>query len=154
MICSMVGWDADGIVRLTVELFLRYDPATDRPIVVDFEETERAGTDLRELYCIRDRDGNDRLAGYGSWPEWLPPDKVHGRFRVDLRPGPRGGSPKVRALVHRQSGVRREREVIEAAIAERVRRAKERDELADLRDLVGGPDRPLPLDDEGRTRRR
>lgn len=99
-------------------------------------------------------------------------------FKVDLDP-----QKRLKALVHLVSGHRRERADIEAAIAERIneKRAAARargtefraaalaagvdltivaqwpdpePEPADIRDLVGGPDKPVPLDENGRTRPR
>jgi len=108
--------------------------------LVDFAAQEAAG-ELTDVWRV------ENAAGSGTWPEWLG-SRAHD-FSVERANG------RISALVHKASGHRRERDTIEAAIAERIRAAKEAGEKAtDLRDLVGGPDRPLLLDEEGRTKER
>jgi hypothetical protein len=115
--------------------------------------------------------------GSKAWPEWLG-GQAHA-FRVELE-GPPGGK-RIEALVHKGSGHRRERATIEREINRRMaesqaaadaiaatlrsgfpRRGPDgrfvnqpnvvvQPEPTDIRDLVGGPDRPLILDGNGRT---
>jgi hypothetical protein len=103
---------------------------------------------------------HDRVAGASTWPEYL--GASFGDFKVELRPGPRGGSPSVRALVHRKSGHRRDRAEIvrkrEEAIAERLavgRAAAKQLGLSgvdvDIRDITGSVEKPLRLDKDGRN---
>jgi hypothetical protein len=114
--------------------------------------------------------------GSKSWPEWI--DRTTD-FRVRLEGPP--GRKRIAALVHMRSGHRRERRAIDEAIAGRIRAAQdaaiangpllrelyvdagvvsseEAHEIpdpdpdpVDLRDILGGPTRPLSLDDDGRT---
>ena len=76
-------------------------------------------------------------------------------FRVELDPNPGKARARIKALVHKQSGHRRERADIEAAISGRIEQAKrEGKKAADIRDIVGGPDRPLLIDEKGKTKKR
>lgn len=133
--------------------------------------------DTRKTYLMDDNgqwvETERRVEGAGSWPEFL--GSIDG-FRVERRPGVKGGSHRIRALVHKASGHRRERAAIQAEIERRVResigRAKVRGaemraelraqglddalldpppETVDVGDLLGGPADPLLIDDQGRT---
>lgn len=141
MVGCLIAWDASGEVIATLDALVRYDGRGDPIGLVDFASAERSGPlRLRE-------DGSagfwrvDRAVGSATWPEWIG-SRAHD-FRVEL------DGTRIVALVHKASGMRRERAVIEAAIEERIAAANGKP--ADIRDLVGGPDRPLILDDEGRT---
>lgn len=144
MIGCLIAWDSRGEVIATLDALVRYDERGDPIGLVDFVAAERSGVPLR----LRD-DGAagiwraDRATGSGSWPEWLGARAAD--FDVELA----AALPRISALRHRRSGVRRVRADIEAAIAERIAAAN--GEPADIRDLVGGPEFPLLLDDEGRT---
>lgn len=134
--------------------------------LVDFAAHEEAGGELTDIWQV------SNAAGSKTWPEWVDPRG----YRVE-RTGP-PGRKRITALVH-PSGRRRERATIETEIDRRIaarrREAHEagvalRNELiaegiqraavmahvtdpdpepTDLRDLLGGPDAPLRLDDEG-----
>jgi hypothetical protein len=116
----MVAQDEDGNVRG----------------LIDFDAHEEAGGRLTDIWKI------SNAVGSGTWPEWLG-SSAHG-FKVELQ------GKRIKALVHRDSGHRRERAAVEAAIQERITDAKGKP--ADIRDIVGGPDRPLILDENGRTK--
>lgn len=146
MLSMLLAYDIGGEIVATLDALVARHPAGEVRGLYDFGAIERAGGPLADLWVAAG------AAGSGSWPEWINPQG----FAVELEPGwsrfiPRGGRPdhRIRALVHRASGHRRERSAIDAAIAERVAAAG--DEPADLRDLVGGPGRPLLLDADGRT---
>ena len=105
--------------------------------LIDVEAHELAGGKLRDIWEV------PGAAGSGTWPEWLGSAVFD--FRVELGPDKR-----ISALVHKVSGYRRERAAIEAAVAQR-KAATPEGEPVDLRDILGGPNRPLILDDQGRT---
>lgn len=146
MLSQWVAWDADGNVIATLDSMIVFDD--DRRVigVVDFEAHERAGGRMRDIKS------HPRAAGSGTWPEWLP-GGVHD-FKVELDPNPGQARAKIKALVHKTSGHRRERAEIEAAISEKIAEAKAEGRAADLRSLVGGPDRPLRIDEAGRNQPR
>lgn len=134
----LIAYDASGVIIATLDHLVATDEAGNLVGLVDFTAHEAAGGKLRDIWEVSGAEGS------ATWPEWLG-GRAHD-FRVELN------GRRAVALVHRQSGYRRERAAIEAAIAERI--AAARGEPADIRDLVGGPDRPLLLDDQGRTRPR
>ncbi len=126
----LVGYDADGNILATLDYLIQYDE-TGKPLgLVDFAAQEEAGGALTDIWTV------DGAAGSTSWPEYLG-SAAH-QYRVDLH-GPQGKRPG--ALVHKETGERRERSAIHARIAERI--ANAHGQPADIRDIVGGPDRPL-----------
>jgi len=136
----LVAYDAAGSVIATLDHMVSRNEAGQVVGLVDFATQETQG-ELTDVWNV------ENAAGSGTWPEWLG-SRAHD-FTVERSNG------RISALVHKASGHRRERAKIEAAIAKRVKESKEAGEKAtDLRDLVGGPDRPLLLDDEGRTKKR
>lgn len=139
MLSMLIAYNADGDVIATLDYMVARDGDGNATGLIDFEAHEAAGAALTDVWNV------DGAVGSGTWPEWLG-SRAHD-FRVELDGPP--ARKRIRALSHRVSGQRRERHVIEARIAQRVTEA--RDGVADIRDLVGGPDRPLLLDDEGRT---
>ncbi len=106
--------------------------------LIDFEAHESAGGEHTDIWKVEGAKGSK------VWPEWLG-SRAHG-FRVELAGKP--GNKHIAALVHKESGHRRERIAIEAAIA-----AVEPGESGarDIRHLVGGPACPLALDEKGQT---
>lgn len=167
----LIAWRRDGSIAAVLNYLVRYDELQ-RPIgLVDFAAHEAAGGRLRDVWDVCDPDepvpdelagttippdhpwrvAHDQVEGSGTWPEWVPPDS----FVVELEPAfsraLAGPSFRIRALVHKKSGFRRERARIQAAIDERIAAARVNDEAADLRDLAGGPDRPLMIDATGHT---
>ncbi len=139
----LLAYDEAGEIVATLDHLVAYDEAGDPLGLVDFAAHEEAGGELTDVWTV----AGDGLTIKGSkvWPEWLG-SRAHD-FRVELE-GP-AGAKRIAALVHRESGHRRERAAVEQAIADRIRAAGDRP--ADIRDLVGGPDRPLSLDERGRT---
>lgn len=144
----LIAYDSTDAVVGTLDYLVRYDEDASRtPLgLVDFEAHEAAGASLTSIWHVQD------AVGSGTWPEWLG-DRAH-EFRVELEPGwsrTTAARPphRIRALIHRDTGHRHERADIESAIAERIAAAD--GTAADIRDLVGGPDRPLHLDVAGRT---
>jgi hypothetical protein len=138
----LLAYDADGNVCATLDYVVRYaDDGT--PLgLVDFAAHEDAGGEMTDVWNVSDAKGSK------VWPEWLG-GAAHD-FTVELDGPP--GRRRIATLVHKVSGMRRERTQIEARIAERIVAAA--GEPADIRNLVGGPDRPLQLDDEGKTKER
>ena len=143
----LLAYDAAGDVVGTLDYLVQYADDLDRtPLgLVDFAAHEEAGGELSDIWNV------DNATGSKTWPEWIG-SRAHD-FRVELV-GP-AGAKRIGALVHKASGHRRERAAIEAAIEARIAAATETDSrgkpMADIRDLVGGPDRPLHLDDPGRN---
>lgn len=135
--CCLLAYDAAGAVVATLDHMVARDADGNVTGLIDFEAHEAAGGKLRDIWQV----GN--AVGSGTWPEWLS-SGAHD-FRVELA-GP-SGAKRIAALVHKTSGYRRERAAIEAAIAAvpLVNGAR------DIRAIVGGPQRPLALDAEGRT---
>jgi hypothetical protein len=174
MLSMLLGYDDDGNVVATLDYMVARDDAGRVIGLVDFSAHEAAGGELLDIWVAH------RASGSKVWPEWIG-SAAHA-FRVELEGDP--GRKRIGALVHKTSGHRRERAPIEEEIKRRLERSRrevvslrnamrkhlraegasdpEADELAarvdpapvDLRDLLGGPDRPLQLDDRGRTRRK
>jgi hypothetical protein len=144
MLRQLIAWDADGNVVGTLDYMVMRDEDGKVIGLIDFGAHEEAGGRLRDIVEI------SNAVGAGTWPEWLG-GRAHG-FKVELDPAPQGQRAKIVGLVHKESGHRRDRAAIEAEIEKRVKAAKGKP--ADLRDLVGGPQKPLLLDDQGRTRPR
>ncbi len=172
MLCSLIAYDANGDVVETLHHMVALDDEGKVTGLIDFAAHENAGGRLRDIWT------NPKFAGSGTWPEWLG-SSAHD-FTVELDPNPSPARARIKALVHKASGYRRERADIEARIAERINEKKldaaKRGEAqrallkkrgvpdevvvqfsdpppepADIRDIVGGPDRPLLLDDNGKT---
>lgn len=139
---SLLAYDADGNVLATLDYVAARGEEGKVIGLVDFAAHEEAGGELTDVWKV------EGAAGSKTWPEFLG-SRAH-EFRVEKAGPP--GAKRIVALVHKTSGRRRERDTIEAAIEKRVKAAG--DEPADLRDLVGGPGKPLVLDEQGRTRRR
>jgi hypothetical protein len=178
MLTLLVFYDINGKIVGTQDYLAQYDDDGLPLGLVDFEAHEQAGGKLRDIADMQRLDmevpdaikrkvlGRDpepgeivrlppdhpfRLAhetvlGAATWPEWIG-GAAH-NFTVEL-----DDTKRIVALVHRESGHRRERAATEAAIAE-ARASTPEGQPADLRSIVGGPDRPLKLDDEGKTRPR
>lgn len=172
MICQLLAYDTDGRVIAILDQLVQL---TDNGVgMVDFEAHEAAGGSMQDIWNV------ERAAGSGTWPEWLGMRAHEFRVRVDRR-----SAHPIRELIHLESGHRRQRAQVEAAVAERIAQKKaeaeartaeqvaltasmplQRDkngrflprpvivvapEPADIRDLIGGPGRPLRLTDDGRT---
>jgi len=133
-----LAYDATGKVVATLDFMARRGDTGEIVGWIDFAKHEVSGGEHTDIWNVGNAEGSK------VWPEWLG-SRAHD-FQVELE-GP-DGQKRLAALVH-PSGHRRERAAIDAAIAERIEAAG--DAPADIRDLVGGPDRPLILDDEGRT---
>lgn len=139
MLSMLIAYDATGNVIATLDYLVQY-AADGAPIgLADFEVHEAAGGDMTDIWNVAGAKGSK------VWPEWLG-GAAHD-FMVDLVGPP--GRKRIAALIHKTSGHRRVRVGIEAAIADRITKAK--GGPADIRDLVGGPDRPMHLDDMGKT---
>lgn len=142
MLSMLLAYDASGKVIATLDYLVSY-AADGVPLgFIDFEAHETAGGEMTDIWTV------SNAAGSKVWPEWLG-GRAH-EFRVELAGPP--GAKHITALVHKMSSHRRERVAIEAAIQARIDAAN--GQPADIRDLVGGPDRPLTLDDAGRTKSR
>jgi len=138
MIGALLAYDVAGNVVATLDALVQLD-VTGIPLgLVDFAAHEAAGGEHTDIWSV------SNAVGSKVWPEWLG-GRAHD-FRVELEGPP--GHKRIARLIHRSSGHVRERRSIEEAIAgvrpdEHGRR--------DVRHLVGGPDRPLPLEQDGRT---
>ena len=135
MISMLLAYDASGNIIATQDSMVAKDADGQVIGLIDFEAHEAAGGKLRDIW------NSDRAVGSGTWPEWIG-GRAHD-FKVEL-----DAAKRITALVHKTSGHRRERTAIEAAIEASPPNEKgERD----IRHVVGGPTRPLVLDDTGRT---
>lgn len=146
MLTMLLAYDAAGNVIATLDhlvgqlMRLDLDDLDDTILgLIDFEAHELAGGEMTDVWSVQG------AVGSKTWPEWIG-GRAHD-FRVELVGPP--GNKRIGALVHKASGHRRERAAVAAAIAARIKAAK--GEAADIRDIVGGPDRPLVLNDEGKT---
>lgn len=139
MLSMLLAYDAAGNVIATLDHLIVTDSAGNLGLV-NFDAIENAGAEMTAAAWTV-----DGATGSKTWPEWL--GAAAHEFRVELAGPP--GHKRIVALVHRQSGYRRERSVIEGEIASRIAAAAGKP--ADIRDIVGGPDRPLRLDPEGRV---
>lgn len=139
----LLAYTATGDVVATLDHCVQYDENGAPLGLVNFAAHEEAGGELMDVWQVAHE--GDPVKGSKTWPEWLGSAAL--TFRVELEGPP--GSKHIKALVHKVSGHRRERSVIESAIRKRIKAAG--DQPADIRDLVGGPDRPLNIDPEGRT---
>jgi hypothetical protein len=143
LIGMLLAYTAAFEVVATLDWMVRYDPDGVPLGLIDFGAHEAAGGELTDIWRVTADD--DPVVGSKVWPEWIG-GRAHD-FRVELEGPP--GHKRIAALVHKTSGHRRERAAIEAAIENRI--AEAAGAPADIRHLVGGPDRPLTLDDKGRT---
>lgn len=139
MLCMLIAYDAADEVVATLDFMVANNEHGDAVGLLDFDAHEQAGGSMTDVWSVKG------AAGSKVWPEWIGSRALE--FRVE-RTGP-PGQKRISALVHRASGHRRERAAVETAIASRI--AAARGEPADIRDIVGGPDRPLRLDDQGRA---
>jgi hypothetical protein len=144
----LLAYTEDGSVVATLDYLVQYDENRSPIGLVNFARHEEAGGENTDIWShvqyLNDVD-QGTVKGSKVWPEWLGA-RAH-EFRVELEGPP--GRKRIKALVHRDSGHRRERAAIEAEVASRIEAAG--DKPADIRDLVGGPDRPMHLDDTGRS---
>lgn len=155
----LLAYDDEGNVIATLDYAVAKDEQGRVTGLIDFEAHELAGGEMTDVWRVEGAKGSK------TWPEWIG-GKAHD-FRVELD-GPAGGK-RIKALVHvgcpegrdekgnvipaiPPSGHRRERAAIEEVVAGRITAAN--GEPADLRDLLGGPDRSLLLHDDGTTRPR
>lgn len=141
MLSMLIAYDKDGNVVATLDYAVARDGDGNVAGLIDFGAHEEAGGEHTDIWTVDHPDG---VKGSKVWPEWLG-TAAHD-FRVDLD-GP-AGRKRIAALVHKESGHRRERKALEDAIA-----AVQPDASGarDIRHLVGGPDRPLHLDEHGRN---
>ena len=135
MICPLLAYDAGGNIIATLDYLVACEADGNVIGLVDFAAHEAAGARLREVWAV------SSATGSGTWPEWLG-SQAHA-FRAELT------GQLITTLVHKISGVRRERAAIEAAIA--ATPVDGRTGAKDIRHIVGGPQRPLLLDEDGRT---
>lgn len=144
----LLAYDASGRVVATLDFLVSLDENGDPRGLVDFAEVEAAG-ELTDVWRV------DGAVGSGTWPEWL--GSRASEFRVERAGGRivalehvgRNAPPGEGGAPVPASGHRRRRQDVEDAIAERI--AAAHGDPADIRDLVGGPDRPLGMDPEGRS---
>jgi len=134
MISSLLAYDQSGTVIATLDHMVAQDEDGKVIGLLDFEAHELAGGKLRDFWEV------SNAIGSGTWPEWLGIG-AHA-FRVEL-----DAQKHISALIHLQSVYRRERAAILAAIEATVIE----DGFRDIRPLVGGPQLPLSLDEEGHT---
>jgi len=143
----LVAYDAAGNIIMTLDSLVGLDADGKAIGLVDFAAHEEAGGEFLDVWSVEQETSGVVTPAKGSkvWPEWLGGAAHH--FQVELVGPP--GAKHIAALIHKTSGYRRERVVIAAAITARIAAAG--DQPADIRDLVGGPDRPMQLDPDGKT---
>lgn len=155
----LVAYDADGNIIAETQYQSVIDPETGENLgLVDFATLEEAGVAFRgsgEHVNVWEVPG---AVGSAVWPQYL--GAAARKFRVEL-----DENKRIKALIHRPSGVRRTREVIERQINERVTKTLDggthhmgypivKAVAVDISDLVGGPDRALEVTPTGAVRRR
>ena len=138
MLTMLIAYDVDGNVIATGDYMVTKNADGKVTGLIDFAAHEEAGGKLRDIWDVAG------AAGSATWPEWLGGGAHDFKVELDKR-----HNLPLRALVHKDSGHRRERVAVEAAIAKRIEKAK--GEPADIRDLVGGPNAHLRLDAKGKT---
>jgi hypothetical protein len=131
---ELLAYDAAKNVIATLGHVVASDESGHALGLVDFDSHEQSGGRLRDIWEV------SGAVGSGTWPEWLG-GAAHS-FRVEL-----DSSKRIVALVHKTSGQRRER----AAIVSAIEAVPVIDGKRDIRHLVGGPTRPLTLDEHGRN---
>ena len=136
MIGSLLAYDAAGNVTSTLDYLVARDSDGNVVGLVDFAAHEAAGGKLRDIWDVKG------AVGSATWPEWIGAAAHDFTVELDKR-----HKLPLRALVHKESGHRRERATLEAAIAKRIAKGQP----ADIRDLVGGPNAHLRLDAKGKT---
>ncbi len=141
MLCSLLAYDDDGNVIATLDHMVARDADGNVVGLIDFDAHETAGGEHTDIWQVEGAKGSK------TWPEWLGAG-AHD-FKVELEG--KTGKKRLAALVHKESGHRRERADIDARIADRVAKAKP-GQAVDIRDIVGGPDRPLALHSTGATK--
>lgn len=140
----LIAYDDAGNVVATLDYAVMPGPDGVPLGLIDFAAHEEAGGEHTEIWNVAS-DGV-KVKGSKVWPEYLG-QGAH-EYRVELA-GP-AGKKRIGALVHK-SGRRRTRDEVDGAIAKRVRDAS--GGPADIRDLVGGPDRPLQVTKTGLVKR-
>jgi hypothetical protein len=165
VICCLIAYDASGAILATLEHMVATDDQGRVIGLIDFAAHEDAGGEHTDIWrvesTVRKAQPDDLSVlsdtplppigtttpakGSKVWPEWLG-SAAHD-FHVELEGPP--GRKRIAALVHTTSGHRRERAAVEAAIA--AVPVHEWTGARDIRHIVGGPDRPLHLDEHGRT---
>jgi hypothetical protein len=140
----LLAYDAAGNVIAIKDHMLATDASGNVVGLLDFAAHEEGGGDHADIWIVDTHDPANPVKGSKVWPEWI--GGAAQNFRVELTGPP--GKKRISALIHKTSGHRRERAAIEAAIG-----AVEPDVAGakDIRHLVGGPGRPLILDENGLT---
>jgi len=136
-VSSLIAYDAAGNVVATLDHMVARDDRGDVVGLIDFAAHEANGGEHTDIWHVAN------AAGSKIWPEWIG-SRAH-EFKVELAGEP--GRKQITALVHKDSGHRRERHMIEHAIAS----TPVVDGVRDIRHVVGGPQKPLHLDEHGRT---
>lgn len=149
MLSMLIAYDEEGRVTGTLESLVARDDDGNVLGLVDFERAEADGMALTDIWT------DSGAAGSGSWPEWLDARELRAQdYRVELEPGwsrrsKDRGPARIRALV--RPGDRRDRQEIKSRIAQRISAAGGKP--ADIRDIVGGPTRPLRLTGDAKPHR-
>jgi hypothetical protein len=162
---ELLAYDADGNVVAWLSHMVARDETGKVIGLVDFAAHEAAGGNHTDIWRFDSGDPARPVKGSKVWPEWLGAGACD--FRVEL--AGKAGKKRIAALVRKPTpagardaggrfrpvtagGHRRERAAIEAAIGAAIEQAA--GAAADIRHIVGGPQRPLTLDKDGRTAKR
>lgn len=109
----LLAYDFNGDVVATLDYLVIYDetkPGRPPLGLVDFAAHEEAGGEHTDIWS------NDAAVGSKTWPEWIG-GRAH-EFTVELDGSP--GAKRIVALVHKESGHRRERAAVGAEIERRL----------------------------------
>jgi len=120
-VACLIAWNENGDIVATL------DGLYEGPKAVDVEAREAAGVRLKTFWNV------SGAVASGSWPEHL--GVLAHDFRVEV--GPDG---RIAALVHRDTGVRRTRSAVTAALDDAQTRG------VPVARLAGGPGLPGLLD--------
>ncbi len=138
----LIAYNAAGDIVATLDHLVVRDAGGNVVGLADLDALERDGGEMIDAWTV------EGASGSKTWPEWLGARATEFTVELDGEPGRK----RAVALVHKTSGHRRERQAIDDEIQRRTQQAN--GEPVDVRDLLGGPDRPLLLDEDGATKPR
>lgn len=109
----LIAYNATGEIIATLDYMIAADPEGNVVGLVDFAAHEEAGGEHTDIFVVDTGNPANPVKGAKVWPESL--GSLAHDFRVELDGPP--GQKRIAALVHAQSGHRRERaEVVQGSL--------------------------------------